>query len=211
MGPFPFPGGTLLQYPVDLTLAYQLSDTYDPGGEPLPGGPYTLEARHDYHGPVIPMGETGGWGEGGEPRAEVPFRITVCDRTSMGPMPMRDLGATTISGWRYREPGFHGEDLVLRTAEAGMAFWVEHTNGVPAQPEPPEVRFGAEMALVSLSGNRTQGVEILSVEERHCHILVRVRDQVVPGGGPALTNPAHGVAVPYSMKEVIFVHAMALE
>jgi len=210
MMPFPFPGGTLLQYPVDLSMAYQFSDTYDPDGEPLPGGPYTLEARHDYHGPVMPVSETGGWGDGGEPRAEVPFRIVVCDG-STGPMPVRDLGRTLLSGWRFMEPGYQGEDLVLRTAEAGLAYWVEHTFHVVPMPPPPEVDFRREMALVSLLGGRGTRVEILSVEEHRCHILVRVRDHLLPPGDQARVNTFHAVAVPRSLKEVIFVHSAVFE
>jgi len=209
---FPFPAGTLLMLPMDLSMVYQASETPDPDGEPLPGGAYMMEARHDYNGPQVPGGAADEFvpGPGGEPRAEVPFRIVQCDGAG-GWMPVRDLGRDSMSGYRYGEPGFHGEDLVLRTEEAALAFWAEHNSHRGVVPPPPRVDFGAEMVVVAVMGTQSTigpSIEIVGVEEYPCHIMVQVREDMRPGQLPALSNPVHAVAVPRSLKEVLFIHAV---
>lgn len=210
--PFPFPAGTLLQLPAPLEMVYQWGETPDPDGEPLPGGPYTLEARHDYHGPVLPTPDGGSTGNrGSDPWAVVPFRVVLCDGAG-GTVPFRDLGGGDYSGYRYGDMNFYGEDLVLRTKEAAQAFWIEHASNQSPPPSPPAVDFRTEMVLVTLLGWQSSGggpsIEIRSVDESPCHITVLVQRDTDPGPLDVITNPFHAVAVPRSLKEVRFVHTV---
>lgn len=208
-GPFPFPGGTFLRYPVDLPLVYRGSETAAPDGAPLPGGAYRLQARHDYHGPMHPDGQLIGIGT--DPSAEVPFRIILCDALE-GEITPRFLGQGSISGYRYGDSSFRGADLVLRTREEALAFWEAHTSNVEPKPQPPAIDFDQEMVLVSLLGWQSTGgrpsIEIRGVEEASCHISVQVEDDPTPGQLDVITNPWSAVAVPRSLKEVVFQHAV---
>jgi hypothetical protein len=214
--PYPVPAGTLHRLPAPLEMVYQWGDTPDPDGEPLPGGSYTLWATHDYHGPVLPSpdGVSRGGNIGSNPSAEVPFRIALCDGAG-GPMPMRSLDQGEMSGYRYGDMNFRGEDLVLRTKEAAQAFWIEHTSNRFPPPAPPAVDFRTEMVLVSLLGWQSSGggpvIEIRSVEESPCRVTVLVHRDTDPGPLDVITNPFHAVAVPRSLKEVRFVHTVILD
>lgn len=206
-GPFPFPAGTTLVYPVPLTMVYRASDTLDPDGEPLPGGPYMLEANHDYDGPKLPDPEV--FAPGGVPAARVPFRVVHCESPGTQPVP-RQLGSGRVSGYRYGDPSFSGEDIVLRSEQAALAFYAAHASLISPPPPPPTVNFDEEMVLVTLLGYQpTTGprIQILSVEEHSCHLLVNVTDDRRPGHLPAVSNPFDAVAVPRTLKEVVFVHS----
>lgn len=211
IGPFPFPAGTFRRFDVPLPLAYASSQTGDPDGEPLPGGLYTLKARQLFGGP----GPGGSPGEvpvfqGGDPEARVPFRIFQCSPPA-GPMPIRDLTAGAFSGYRAGDPTFSGEDLVLRTAQAGLQFWRQHTAFIIPPPSPPAVDLTQEMVLVSLLGLRRTGassVRISAVEEKLCHLEVTVVEVISPIGLDVLTTPFDIVAVPRSLKEVVFVYRL---
>jgi len=214
IGPFPLPGGSFLRYPVDLNMEHRFAETGDPDGEPLPGGSYMLQARHDFSGPAIltPEGNQDVYGApGGDPFAEVPFRIVLCDGADW-PLPLRELGSGDISGYRYGDPDFRGEELVLRTEEAALEFWRKHTSYRDPAPPPPNVNFEAEMVIVSLMGWRPSGggpsTRIIGVSEHPCHMMVQVVMDYHPGPEPVLTNPFHAVAVSRSLKEVRFVHAV---
>jgi len=215
-GPFPLPGGTLLQYPVDLSMEYWNSETADPDGEPLPGGFYMLQAQHDFQGPSLlsPDGNPDVYGgPGGDPAAEVPFRVVICDRCGGrcgGPVPVRELGSGKMSGYRYGDPDFHGEELVLRTEGAALEFWRKHTSIQDPPPPPPFVDFDTEMVIVTVMGTTPAGgsTRIIGADEHACHIMVQVLKAWQPGELSVLSNPFHAVAVPRSLKEVLFIHAI---
>jgi len=206
--PFPFPAGTFHRFDVPLPLFYASSETGDPDGAPLPGGLYTLKAIQFFGGPG--PGEGNFPGPGGNPEAQVPFRIFQCSAPG-GPLPIRELSGGLFSGYRAGDPTFSGEDLVLRTAEAGLRFWRQHAAIFFPPPPPPAVDFTQEMVLVSSLGPRRDGeasVRITSVEEKPCHLEVTVREIRAPVFLPVLTAPIDIVAVPRSLKEVVFVRQL---
>ncbi len=210
IGPFPLSAGTFRQLDVPLPLAYASSETADPDGTPLPGGLYTLKATQLFNGPGpgSPLFMFGG----GDPEARVPFRIFQCSPPA-GPLPIRDLVRGAFSGYRYGNPNFYGDDLVLRTGPAGLQFWGQHTSLITPPPDPPAVDLTQEMVLVSLAGYRPSGgnsIQITSVEEKACHLEVSVFETFSPIAIAAITNPFHIVAVPRSLKEVRFIHAVAV-
>ncbi len=208
IGPFPFPAGTFRRFDVPLPLSYASSETGDPDGTPLPGGLYTLQATQLFNGPgpgANPFVLNAF--QGGDPEARVPFRIFQCTPPT-GLLPIRELAGGSISGVQGDAPTFPTEDLVLRTAQAGLQFWRQHTAFIFPPPPPPAVDLAQEMVLVSIAGLR-QGdgsIRIIAVEEKPCHLEVTVQE--VYGGAPLefLTTPVHIVAVPRSLKEVLFVH-----
>ena len=210
IGPFPLPAGTFRHFDVPLPLAYASSQTGDPDGVPLPGGLYTLKATQLFNGPGpgSPLFMFGG----GDPEARIPFRIYQCSPPA-GPLPIRDLVRGAFSGYRYGDPNFFGDDLVLRTGPAGLQFWGQHTSLITPPPGPPAVDLAQEMVLVSLAGYRPSGasaIQITSVEEKVCHLEVTVWETIAPIGVSVITNPIHIVAVPRRLKEVRFIHAVEL-
>jgi len=213
IGPSPLRAGTFRRFDVPLPLVYASSETGDPDGALLPGGLYTLHATQEFNGPgpEDPLLMFGG----GDPEARVPFRIYQCGPYPAGglPMPMRELAKGAFSGYRNTDPNFFGEDLVLRTEAAGVRFWEQHTSIWAAPWNPPAVDFSREMVLVSLAGRRPSGqnsIQITSVEEKPCHLEVTVVETTAPIGIAAITSPFHMVAVPRSLKEVRFIHAVDL-
>lgn len=208
IGPFPMPDRTMLQLPNEIPLVYDNSDTPDPDGVPLPGGAYMLEADHDFSGPAHPEGKQL-IGIGGRPSAAIPFRIIECGEPS-GVVPSRDVDKGGISAIHYGKSDFYGEDFVLRTPEAAMAFWNAHTSNQKPRPAPPAVNWETEMVLVSIMGFQTTGggpaIEIQEVREEACHLNVTVVSYHLPGMLDVITNPFHIVAVPRSLKEVHFEH-----
>lgn len=208
IGPFPFPGGTLLQLPATIPLVYRGSEISVPDGTPLPGGAYTLEARHDYAGPVHPEGPQT-IGLGGVPEATVPIRLVEC-RTPAPLTVVESLDQGEISGYRYADDEFYGEDFVLRTREEAAAFWKAHTSHLFPRPKPPEVNWEEEMVLATVMGFQTTGggpsTTITDVIENRCHIEVQVTEAWIPGPLDVITNPYHLVKIPRSLKEVTFTH-----
>jgi len=203
--PVPLPAGSFHRFDVPVPLEYQFSTTGDPDGTRLPGGLYTLEAVHPFDGPR-PSGELL-VGPGGDPEARVPFRIFSCSGAA-GELPIRELARGPYSGYRYGDPAFYGEDLVLRTEGAALRFWEEHTSNSFPPPPPPFVDFSREMVIVTLMGLRPTAAfftEITEVEEEACHIGVTVAEGRHKGpAAQVITNPFHMVAVPKSQKEVVF-------
>ncbi len=209
IGPYPLPAGTFHHFTVPLPLVYASSVTGDPDGTLLPGGLYTLKATQLFNGPGPgdPLFMFGG----GDPEARVPFRIFQCSPPA-GPLPIRELVGGYFSGYRYGDPTYFGDDLVLRTGPAGLQFWSQHTSMTAPPPDPPAVDLTQEMILASLAGYRGSGggtFHITSVEEKLCHLEVSVLETYSPIAIAAITNPFHIVAVPRSLKEVRFVHAVS--
>jgi hypothetical protein len=208
IGPFPFPAGTFRRFDVPLPLAYASSETGDPDGTLLPGGLYTLQATQFFNGPgpggspfeVLPF-------QGGDPEARVPFRIFQCSPPA-GSLPMRELAQGAVSGIQIGAPTFAGEDLVVRTAEAGLQFWRQHTASFVPPPPPPAVDLAHEMVLVSIAGTHQGGgsIRITGVEEKPCHLEVAVLEVYSGAFLDFQTTPFDIVAVPRSLKEVVFIH-----
>jgi hypothetical protein len=213
IGPFPLPAGTFRRFDVPLPLTYASSETGDPDGALLPGGLYTLQATQLFNGPG-PGGSSSGFQvfQGGDPEARVPFRIFQCSPPA-GPLPIRELVQGSFSGYRSNDPKFFGEDLVLRTGGAGLQFWRQHTSLSTPPPDPPAVDLTREMVLVSRLGPRGSGassIHITAVEEKPCHLEVTVVEVIVPFAPAVLASPFAIVAVPRSLKEVVFVHRSLL-
>jgi hypothetical protein len=211
--PFPFPSGEVRQIDTPVRLVYANSETGDQDDVPLPGGLYTLEGSPHYAGP-IPMqaglpGDDWERAPGGDPAAKIPFRVYRCSR-GVTNMPMRDLDRGERSGYRYGDPSFQGEDLVLRTTGAAALFLSEHLGQYDPPPLPDSVSFRTEMLIVALMGHQTSGggpeIWIESVEEKECHVEVTVVEAWIPGPLDVITNPYHIVVVPKSQKEVLFEH-----
>ncbi len=208
--PFPLPAGSFRRLDVPLPLAYASSETGDPDGTPLPGGLYSLKATQLFNGPGpgSPLFMFGG----GDPEARLPFRIFQCT-TPAGSLPIRELVRGSFSGYGNNDPSFYGEDLVLRTGPAGLQFWERHTSWISPPPGPPAVDLSQEMVLVSLLGRRPDGwhsIQITSVEEKPCHLEVTVLETISPNGIDVVTNPFDIVAVPRSLKEIVFFHDVAV-
>jgi hypothetical protein len=214
VGPWKLAAGTFLSHDVPISLEYIQSETGDHDGEPLPGGLYTLESWHFFEGPrrqnMLDMGP------GGKPEASIPFRISACSKDT-GDRRIRSLERGSISGYRYGDPEFYGEDLVFRTRPAFRQFWKQHAGIWEPAPRMPEVDFDTEMVIATVMGYQPMGgstTSVSSVDERRCRVEVSVSDVYFPGLGPAegiavLTNPYHIVAVPRSMKEPVFQHFVA--
>jgi len=211
IGPWPLLSGSFYRHQVPVLLEYAWSETGDPNEELLPGGLYTLRARHIFDGPRPEMPPF--LGAGADPTATVPFRIYRCASRS-GDLPFRELERGWMSGYGYGEPDFYGEDLVLRTAGAAQLFWEKHTSGTFPPPPPQPIDFASEMVIATVLGTRPNGsysAEVVRVTEESCHIEVTVVEMWSHDPSPAvITNPYHLVAVPRSMKEVIFMHVAAI-
>ncbi len=212
VGFYSLPAGTFRRFDVPLPLAYASSETGDPDGTLLPGGLYTLQATQLFEGPG-PGGSAFGFlpFQGGDPEARVPFRIFQCTQ-SAGPLPVRELVQGSFSGYRNNDPTFSGEDLVLRTGQAGLQFWFQHTAPLLSPPPPPAVDLSQEMVIVSIAGPRPNGrssLRITSVWESPCQLVVTVQETTFPVGVDVLSSPFDIVAVPRSVKEVVFLHLRA--
>jgi hypothetical protein len=75
------------------------------------------------------------------------------------------------------------------------------------------VDLSREMVLVSVLGPSSQlasSAQISSVEEKVCRIEVRVTVDSFPVGLDLAANPVDIVAVPRSLKEVVFIHQVLL-
>jgi len=212
IGPILLQSGAFLRWDVPLPLEYRTSETGDPDGSLLPGGLYTLEAVSFFDGPRPSNGPFAG--PGGDPEARVPFRIYRCSQATGTGLPIRDLGEGEMSGYRYGDPAFHGEDFVLRTEGAALQLWQEHTSHISPPQPPPFVDFSREMVLVALMGYQPWGggpwIRIRSVEEKPCHLEVTVEEAWIPGPLAVITNPYHIVTIPRSMKEVVFLHMVMI-
>jgi len=58
-----------------------------------------------------------------------------------------------ISHYRYDDPYFHGEYIVIRNQTAWASFWLNHTKGhSPQPPVPTNISWDVDMVLVSLLG-----------------------------------------------------------
>lgn len=170
---------------------------------PLPAGTFR---RFDL---PVPLAHASS--ETGDPEARVPFRIFQCT-PSVGPLPIRELAQGSFSGYRYNDQTFFGADLVLRTAPAGLQFWGQYTSLIFPPPAPPAVHLSQEMVLVSLAGRRASGrssIRITSVKEKPCHLEVAVVEIISPMGIDVFTNPFNIVAVPRSLKAVVFFRVQA--
>jgi len=123
--------------------------------------------------------------------------------------PFRSIDQGGISGYRYGDPSFGGESMILRDEETYLGFWEKHTANQFPPPPPPGVDFAFEMVLGSLFGHWTDNgalIEIVRVTKTWFGALrVEVVKRAGPGPLDVITNPFHLVATPRWEGPVFFV------
>lgn len=152
--------------------------------------------------------------------ARNPFHIVKC-RSVPGTLrlrlerawPLRTLDRGETSGYRYGDPAFAGENLVLRRERRYRYLWREHTSHLVPPPPPPGVHFPHEMVLASFFGYwPTSGASIEIVRARLTWfgaLRVDVVKRARPGPLPVVTNPFHLAATRMWTGPVFFVERPA--
>jgi hypothetical protein len=148
--------------------------------------------------------------------AEKPFHIVLCPNVPgelvlrldlLRPFRTLDIGA--ISGYRYGDPSFSGENMVVRAERPFFRLWAEHVSNQSPPPPPPSVYFPREMALASFFGywpSSGASIEIVRIVETWSSVLrVELRRIAAPGPLDVITNPFHMVATAAWPGRVIFV------
>ncbi|UCC71027.1 MAG: protease complex subunit PrcB family protein [Gemmatimonadota bacterium] len=101
--------------------------------------------------------------------------------------------------------------LVIRDAEAWIAFWDEVTAVVTPRPEPPAVDFEQEMVIAAAMGQRATGGYTISIPEVYQQegSVYAVVKEVAPAANcivtQALSAPVVAVSMPRSEDAVSFV------